>query len=84
MAIYDHGDAIKKNKAADKYTELKKFITSQDDNGILNDYYIAHDHLIDMEREIKKQKEQLNEYRNFFSIMRKLIPNNPSTNTFIN
>lgn len=84
MACYDHGEAIRKNKCEDKYNELKKFITSQDENGILNEYYMAYDHLIDMEKEIKKQKEQINEYRTFFSLMQKLTPKGTSTNNFIN
>lgn len=84
MAYYDHAEAIRKNKAEDKYNELKKLITSQDECGILNDYYTAYDHLIGMEREIKKQKEQIKEYQNFFSLMQKLLPKGYSTNNFIN
>ena len=36
MAYYDHGEAMRKKESADKYAELKKNITSKDENGKLN------------------------------------------------
>jgi hypothetical protein len=36
MAYYNHGAAMRKKECADKYTELKKHITSKDESGKLN------------------------------------------------
>ena len=74
MAYYDHGAAIRKKECADKYAELKKHITSKDDNGKLNEWFLAHEHIVDLEIQLEKQKKQIKEYQNFFSLMRKLLP----------
>jgi len=78
MAYYDHGAAMRKTECADKYDELKKHITSKDENGKLNEWFLAHEHIVDLESKLKQQEKQIEEYRSFFSLMQKLLPRVPS------
>lgn len=73
MAYYDHGAAMKRKECADKYEELKTHITSKDENDQLNEWFLAHEHMIVLENQIEEQKMQIEEYRNFFSLMRKFL-----------
>jgi chromosome segregation ATPase len=74
MAYYDHGAAMRKKECADKYAELKKYITSKDKSGKLNEWFLAHEHIVDLESKLQEQEKQIEEYRSFFSLMRKLLP----------
>lgn len=82
MAYYDHVAAMRKKECADKYTELKKYITSKDD-GKLNEWFLAHEHIVDLENQLEQQKKQIEEYQSFFSLMRKLLPRVPSIHDVI-
>ena len=83
MAYYDHGAAMRKKECADKYAELKKHIISKDENGKLNEWFLAHKHILDLENQLEEQKKQIEEYRSFFSLMRKLLPRVPSIHDVI-
>jgi chromosome segregation ATPase len=83
MAYYDHGAAMRKKECADKYAELKKHITSKDENGKLNEWFLAHEHIVDLESKLQQQEKQIEEYRSFFSLMRKLLPRVSSINDVI-
>lgn len=83
MAYYDHEAAMRKKESANKYAELKKHITSKYPNGELNEWFLAHQHLVDLENKLEKQKTQIEEYRKFFSLMRKLLPIEPSIHDII-
>lgn len=74
MAYYNHGAAIRKKECADKYAALKKHITSKDENGKLNEWFLAHEHIVDLENQLEQQKKQIEEYQSFFSLLRKLLP----------
>lgn len=74
MAYYDHGAVMRKKECAEKYVELKKHITSKDENGKLSEWFLAHEHIVDLEHQLEQQKKQIEEYQNFFSLMRKLLP----------
>ena len=74
MAYYDHGAAMRKKECADKYAELKKHITSKDENGKLNEWFLAHEHIVDLESKLQQQEKLIEEYRSFFSLMRRLLP----------
>ena len=78
MAYYDNGTAMRKKECANKYAELKKHITSKDESGKLNEWFLAHEHIVDLENELEEQKKQIEEYRSFFSLMWKLLPRVPS------
>ena len=80
MAYYDHGAAERRKECADKYAELKKHITSKDKNGKLNEWFLAHEHMKDLEYQIEQQKKQIAEFQGFFSLMQKLLPRVSSTN----
>ncbi len=74
MAVYD-GKKIKQEKdRLDNFNELKNGISSLDKNKELNKYFLAYIHIIDMEKELDDNKKELDRYRNFFSIMKMLIP----------
>jgi hypothetical protein len=83
MAYYDHVAAMKKKECVDKYTELKKYITSKDENGKLNEWFLAHEHIVDLENKLEEQEKQIEEYRSFFSLMQKLLPRVPSIHDVI-
>lgn len=83
MAYYDHGAAMRKKECADKYDELKKHITSKDESGKLNEWFLAHEHILDLESKLQQQETQIEEYRSFFSLMRKLLPRESSIHDVI-
>ena len=56
MAYYNHGAAMRKKECADKYAELKKYITSKDESGKLNEWFWAHEHIVDLETQLEEQK----------------------------
>ncbi len=74
MAYYDQEVSMRQKECADKYAELKKHITSKDENGKLNEWVLAHEHMVDLESKLEQQEKQINEYTNFFSLMQKLLP----------
>lgn len=74
MAYYDHRVAMRKKECADKYAELKKHITSKDESGKLNEWFLAHEHIVELESKLQEQEKQIEEYRSFFSLLRKLLP----------
>jgi len=78
MAYFDHGEAMRKKECADKYAELKKHITSKDESGKMNEWFLAHEHIVDLEYQVEQQKKQIEEYQSFFSLLRKLLPRVPS------
>lgn len=78
MAYLDHITAMRKKECADKYAELKKYITSKDENGKLNEWVLAHEHIVDLENRLQQQEKQIEEYQSFFSFMQKLLPKVPS------
>ena len=83
MAYYDHAAAMRKKECADKYAELKKHITSKDESGKLNEWFLAHEHIVDLESKLQQQEKLIEEYRSFFSLMRKLLPGVPSIHDVI-
>jgi hypothetical protein len=74
---------MKKKECADKYNELKKHITSKDEGGKLNEWFLAYEHIIDLEYRLEQQKKQIEEYQSFFSLMQKLLPRVPSIHDVI-
>ena len=74
MAYLDMGAAIREKAIADKYDELKKHIRSLDENGKVNEWFLAYEHMIHLENELEQKKKQIEEYRSFFSLLRKLTP----------
>ena len=83
MAYYDHGAAMRKKECANKYTELKKHIISKDENGKLNEWFLAHEHIVELENKLEQQQKQIEEFQSFFSLMRKLLPRVPSIHDVI-
>lgn len=74
MAYYDHMLINRKKECADKYFELKKHITSKDETGKFNEWFLAHQHMLDLEKQLEEQERLINEYQSFFSMMKKLLP----------
>ena len=78
MAYLDMGAAIREKAIADKYEELKKHIRAVDENGKVNEWFLAYEHMIRLENELKEKNKQIEEYQSFFSLLRKLLPSVPS------
>ena len=78
MAYFDRAAADRKKAIADKYDELKKHICSLDENGQVSEWFLAYEHMIHLENELKQKDEQIKEYQSFFSLLRKLLPSVPS------
>ena len=74
---------MRKKECADKYDELKKHITSKDESGKLNEWFLAHEHIVELESKLQEQEKQIEEYRSFFSLLRKLLPRVPSIHDVI-
>jgi 4-hydroxyphenylpyruvate dioxygenase-like putative hemolysin len=84
MTYYEQGYVFRKKECANKYVELKNHITSKDKNGKLNKWFLAYEHIIDLEKQLEQQKKQIEEYRVFFSLMRNLLPRESSISDVIN
>ena len=74
MAYYDHSVEVRRRECEKKYEELKKFILSTEKTGKLNEWFLASEHIDDMEKKIIEQEKQIEEYSNFFSSLQKLLP----------
>jgi chromosome segregation ATPase len=83
MAYYNPSLGLNNKLSLDKYLELKKYITSRDEVGKLNEWYMASEHMTNLENKLKKQEEEINEYKNFFSLMKKLLPDDFGYNDII-
>jgi len=73
MAYYDHGAAMVRKNNKEKYKALKEMTYSSPE------WRGAFDHIIEMEDEMKENEEKLKEYKQFFSLLRKLLPREHST-----
>jgi len=71
MAYYDRCKLKRKLECEDNFIELKKYITSEDERG---KWFLAHEYIINMEQELEKQSAQIEKYKEFFSLMRELLP----------
>lgn len=80
---YNRHKASKIKKNAEKFEELKKFISSRDENLNVSEWSPALDHILSMEMKISEQKKQLEKYQSFFSLMRQLLPSESSTSRTI-
>jgi hypothetical protein len=68
MAYYDHGLALHNKECKDQYDKLKKFINSS------SEWNLADEYLEDLEKTIKDQKLQIEEYEKFFLMLKNLLP----------
>jgi len=78
MAYLDHAAANRRKAISEKYDELKKHIRSLDENGQVSEWFLAYEHMIHLENELKQKDEQIKEYQSFFSLLRNLLPSVPS------
>lgn len=83
MAYLDNTTVLRKKQCAEKYEHLKKHITSKDDNMKLNEWFLAHEHMVDLETQLVQYKKQVEEYQKFFKMMSSLLPKEPTINDTI-
>jgi hypothetical protein len=87
MAFYDHAAEAHRQRCQDKYEELKKFITSIEEKGKnkgkVSEWFLAHEHVMQMEHTINKQQKRLEEYGSFFSSLSALLPRKSSIHDII-
>jgi len=74
MAYYDHVKEMRKNECSDKYEELKKFITSKNEQGELSEWSLASEHIVDKENELFEKTKKIEEYEKFFILLGGLLP----------
>jgi hypothetical protein len=74
MAYYDHQESARILRNEKSYQELKEFIQTLGEDRKMNKFYPAYEHLMDMERHIKKQNEELENYKQFFGLLSSLLP----------
>ena len=78
MAYYDHMKAGHNQKCLESFEKLKDSIKD-----IRSEHYHAHEHIISMEQKLQQQKEKIEEYQQFFSMMNRLMPKQRSVNDVI-
>ncbi len=78
MAYFDHLGYARRKEQADKFEELKKHIRSLYENGKLNEWFLASQHIYDMEQKLAEQAEQIKKYQNFFDLLKSFLPTNNS------
>ncbi len=66
MALYDHQEAHRNQERREAYVDMKNHLS------VTNVH--AYMFLVDMEKELEETKKELTEHRNFFSLLRKLLP----------
>lgn len=81
MAYYDRIEAERKEKAKEKFEELKKHISSLDENNRINEFFPALEHMMEMEIRLEEQDKALKRYRAFFVMLRDLTPETFNVNT---
>lgn len=74
MAYLDYEKAAANKAAEDKFKELKKVITSMDQENKLHEFFLASVHIARMEAEIEDQKARLLKYQHFFATLKGLLP----------
>lgn len=77
MAYYDHGAAMVRKNNRESYKKLKEMAYSSPE------WRGAYDHIVELEDEMKENEEKLKEYKQFFGLMRKLLPREHSTRDII-
>lgn len=82
MAYFDHAAAEQQRKEKESYEELKKFL-SEPKGGKLNKFFPALTHLNVMEHDMEKMRKRLQDYNNFFSTLRGLLPREHSVHDII-
>ena len=63
----------KRQKCEENYQELKAEISKKVGITPTNKYFLAYNHIINMENTIETQKKKLEEHEKFFKLMKKLI-----------
>lgn len=66
MAYFDHQEAHRNQERREAYVKLKNELS------VTN--RLAYEYLVNMEKEQEEEKKELAEHRNFFSLLRKLLP----------
>lgn len=80
---FDNSIARRKAESKKKFEELKKQITSLDKDNKINEFYLAFEHISDMEDEIVKLKTELKKYRTFFALLTELTPKSSKSSDII-
>lgn len=81
--FYDFEAVNRERKSILKYIELKEFISSKDDNGKLNEWFLAYEHLVAKEDRLKELEEENSNYRQFFLMLRNFLPKSFSSSDII-
>jgi hypothetical protein len=69
----NHSNGFNK-KCEDSFNELMEFISTKDENQIINKYFLAKKHIESIQNENKKLREKNLKYREFFELMSSFLP----------
>ena len=83
MAILDHFEAARYKARKENFEKFMALAESQDKNGKINEWFQAHEYIVEMERKIEEQKKQLQEYQSCFNLIGKFIPRHSSIHDII-
>ena len=75
MAHINWHEEKNKKQSREKYNDLKNHLNSKTPSGGINEFYLATIHMKYMEDKIVKQEVQIKKYREFFSSLKSLLPN---------
>ena len=79
MSIYDRVSAERRKKSKEEYEKLKSFICSKEEDNSLSEFFLAYEHLRDMEIKLEQQEKELKEFKDFFKVMSKFLPKKSAT-----
>jgi DNA-binding transcriptional regulator GbsR (MarR family) len=80
---FDHAEANFKKQCKETYEKLKKLISSQDESQQMSEFFMAYEHIIEMENKIKEQEKIIKEYQNFFGTLKNFLPKSYSERDII-
>lgn len=75
MAFLNPYAADQDKANAEKYEELKKFLSSKDENQKLNKFLPALMHMQKMEIELEKKDKEIAKFRQFFNLLNEITRN---------
>ncbi len=75
MAFLNPYAADQDKSNAEKYEELKKFLSSKDENQKLNEFLPALMHMQKMEVELEKKDKEIAKFRQFFNLLNEITRN---------
>ena len=82
MALYNNYEANIRKARKENFEKFMELSSSMKD-GVINEWYQAHEYIIEMENKIEQQEKEITKYKNFFGTLFSLLPKQSSIHTIL-